>query len=241
MTLPEKIGYIFEYYKPALVLAALVLIIAGSIISIRINHKDVLLYIGCANTVVGEDLEHALSDAYIEYEGESPGRSEIRIYRSLYLSRDASTSNHEYAYASQLKTLAAINAGQLDVLFMNREAYDLMSARNYLLPLDSLLLPESPLYLRAAPYLTENTVILKDNEIEHTLDDSIPYQSVTCQAVNGICMNAFPLFENASFSDEVYFGVIGNTKRLPAVLSYLDYLTSDPLPSFTQIDSGDAI
>ena len=41
------------------------------------------------------------------------------MYSALYLSDDPEAENHEYAYASQLKLMGAINAGSLDVVLMN--------------------------------------------------------------------------------------------------------------------------
>ena len=47
--------------------------------------------------------------------------------------------------------------------------------------------------------MTENVVILKDNEIEHRLDESIPYRAVTEKAANAILVSSLPLFERAGF------------------------------------------
>ncbi len=75
--------------------------------------------------------------------------------------------------------------------------------------------------------LNENTVILEDNDIEHRLDESVPYSAVTETAANGLRVSAFPLFEGAGFSGDVYLGAIGNSARLDAVLRYIDYLTAE--------------
>ncbi|MBR2662394.1 MAG: hypothetical protein IKE25_01630 [Clostridia bacterium] len=68
-------------------------------------------------------------------------------------------------------------------------------------------------------------MILEDNDIEHTLDESVPYQAITEEVANGLLVSAFPLFERAEFSGDVYLGVIGNSTRLDAVLQYIDYLS----------------
>ena len=115
---------------------------------------------------------------------------------------------------------------QLDVMLMNREAYDIMSAGGYLLPLADLLGQDEGLYRRVADRLTENTVILEDNDIEHRLDETVPYSAVTESVANGLLISAFPLFEVAGFSGDVYLGAIGNSARSDAVLRYIDYLTS---------------
>ena len=226
MSLPQKLEYVFQYYKFPLVLVLIAAVALGSVLHYRLTHKDALLYVAYANVSVGDDLDAALSEGYARAVGADPGKSEVKLYRSLYLSQDATVQNHEYAYASRLKVMAAMANGQLDVMLMNREAYDIMSAGGYLAPLGDTL--DGSLLTRVSDRLIENTVILEDNEIEHNLDESIPYRAEVEEVANGILISDFPLFEGAGFSGEVYLGVIGNSARTEAVLQYIDYLTSAP-------------
>jgi len=225
MSLLQKLGHVFEYYKFPLVLALIAAVALGSVLYYRLTRKEALLYVACANIAVGEDLDVALDEGFTRAIGMNPGKYRVYLYRGLYLSRDASVQNHEYAYASQLKSLAAMADKKLDLLLMNREAYDIMSSGGYLLPLEDSL--RGDLSRRIADRLVANTVILEDNEIEHRLDESIPYRAVTEEVANGILISAFPLFERADFSGEVYLGVIGNSARMDAVLQYIDYLTAE--------------
>ena len=225
MTLPQRLDHIFEYYKFPLVLTLIAAVALGSVLYYRLTRKEALLYVGCANISVGETLDRELGEGFTKDIGKNPSKSEVRLYRNLYLSRDATVQNHEYAYASQLKVMAAMANGQLDVLLMNREAYDIMSAGGYLRPLTDL--PDAGLNERLSDRLIENTVILEDNDIEHRLDESVPYQAETEEVPNAILISAFPLFAGAGFSADVYLGIIGNTARTDAVLQYIDYLTSD--------------
>ena len=93
-------------------------------------------------------------------------------------------------------------------------------------PLEEPLRQVSPLYSRISGQLTENVVILEDNEIAHQLDESVPYQAVTETTANALLLSSFALFEQAGFSGDVYLGVIGNTPRMDTVLQYIDYLTA---------------
>ncbi len=224
MTLAQRLDHIFEYYKFPLVLALIAAVALGSVTYYRLTRRQALLYVGCANVAPGDALDAALGDGFVRAVGEDPRRSEVRLYLNLYLSRDASAQNHEYAYASRLKTLAAMANGQLDVMLMNREAYDIMSSGGYLLPLEGCL--DGDLYRRVEGALTENTVILEDNGIEHDLDESVPYRAETEQVVNGLALSGFPLFGGAGLSGEVYLGIIGNSARMDAVSQYIDYLTA---------------
>ena len=227
MRLSEKLDYIFEYYKFPLVLALIVAVAAGSVAYNRLSRKNALLYAAWANLSVGDTLERAMNEGYARDIGANPRKDEVYLYRGLYLSQDASADNHQYAYASQLKVLAAMANRQVDVMLMNREAYDIMSAGGYLLPLDGLLAGADALRRRVSDALAENTVILEDNDIEYRLNEEGDYRAVTETAVNAIELSAFPLFEQAGFSGEVYLGVIGNSPRLDAALQYIDYLTSE--------------
>ena len=225
MNLLQRLDHIFEYYKFPLVLILIAVVALGSVLYYRLTRKEALLYVAYANVSVGDTLDSALSEDYPRAIGADPRKSEVKLYRNLYLSQDATVQNHEYAYASQLKVMAAMANGQLDVLLMNREAYDIMSAGGYLRPLTDL--PAAGLTERLSDRLIENTVILEDNDIEHRLDESVPYQAETEEVPNAILISAFPLFAGAGFSADVYLGIIGNTARTDAVLQYIDYLTSD--------------
>ena len=230
MSLTQRLDHIFEYYKFPLVLILIAVVALGSMLYYRLTRRETLLYVACTNISVGETLDSALGEGYIRTIGANPRKSEVRLYHSLYLSRDATVQNHEYAYASQLKVMASMANGQLDVLLMNREAYDIMSTGGYLLPLEDFLSEDAALSARVSGRLTENTVILEDNDIEHRLDESIAYQAVTEEVANGILISAFPLFARANFSGDVYLGVVGNSARTDAVLQYIEYLTAE-LPS----------
>lgn len=229
MNLLQRLDHIFEYYKFPLVLILIAVVAAGSVLYYRLTRREALLYVAYANISIGETLDGAISEDYPRAIGADPVKCEVRLYRNLYLSQDVTVQNHEYAYASQLKVMAAMANGQLDVVLMNREAYDILSAGGYLMPLEGFLKGE--LSGRTAGRLVSNTVILSDNDIEHRLDESIPYRAETEEVANAILISAFPLFAQADFSGDVYLGVVGNSERTEAVLQYIDYLTSPPQDS----------
>ena len=222
----QKLDYIFTYYKLPIVLVLIALIVVGDFTYRQVTRKDVLLYAAYFNISMGEELDTALTAGFVDHVGASPKKNEVYIYRDLYLAQDPSTENHQYAYASRLKLLASIEAKKLDIVLMNQEAYDILSQNEYLYELPSILDQNEPLYLLLAPYLTENTVILEDNSIEYNLNEADTYEAVTAQAVNGIDVSSFPLFQDAGFSGSVYLGVIANSPRLAAVFQYMEYLAA---------------
>lgn len=220
----QKLDYIWTYYKIPIVAAAALLFFVVSYGGHLLTQKKALLYTACVNIAVGDEALAMLDADFVTAQGERPQRTEVSLYQDLYLTRDASTENHQYAYASRLKILATITDQKLDVVLMNREAYDIFSGEGYLLPLPGLLAGDEALAAAMAPYLTENTVILSDNSIEVDLGEADEYHAETEQAVNAIAMAGLPRLAEAGFDGEVFLGVVGNTPRADTVLRYIAYL-----------------
>jgi hypothetical protein len=59
-----------------------------------------------------------------------------------------------------MKVLGAISSRTLDVVFMNKEAYDLFSSSGFLCRLDDLLKEDVQLYSKISDLIVSNTVIL---------------------------------------------------------------------------------
>ena len=111
-------------------------------------------------------MESSLNDGFLRYAGADGKRQEVYLYRDLYLSENADTLNHEYAYASRMKLMGSIQTQKLDIAIMNREAYDLCSQKGYLADLPALLADDPTLLEQLTPLLTENEVVLSDNSID---------------------------------------------------------------------------
>ena len=220
----DKAGYIWEYYKLPITVGLVALAFVCSMVYHEVTQKEVLVYSALINVSAGDELASQLNEGFISTEGADPKRAEVCLYQGLYLSEDPSPENHQYGYASKLKLMASIDAEQLDVVLMNREAYDICSRNGYLLELDSLLSQDEALYRALEPSLTANTVVLEDNAIEYALNEAHRYQAVTEEAVNGLASSPSPMFRDAGFPEPVYLGVIANSPRLPAVLRYIGYL-----------------
>ena len=217
MDTAHKAEYIYMYYKWFILLGLVALVILGNTLHRQLTKKDVTLYLGLANVSIGTELEQTVTVDFLEWLGQNPKKNEVLVYKGLYLSANASTEDHQYAYASKMKVMAAVNAQRLDVVLMNREAYDLLSRSGYLLPLAEL--PEN-----LTPYLTENEVILEDNSIDVQLNNAEEYRIVTQTAVNGLNVSEFPLFRDAGFDGAVYIGFLANIPHYDTAVSYLEYL-----------------
>ena len=193
---------------------------------LHFTRKEPVLYCAFINVAVGDRLENQLTTGFAASLDVDPGKNIVYTYSDLYLSLDPSSEDHQYAYASRMKLLANIQNQTLDVVLMNREAYDILSASGYLLPLPDLLSPDAGLAAELVPCLTENTVILEDNQIEFYLGTADEYWAETEEVVNGLDVSGFRVFTEAGFSDELYLGVIGNTARPEMARSYIGYLNT---------------
>ena len=227
MSLAEKAEHIWIYYKMPIILGMIGLYLLCSAVHHQLTKKEVVLYSAHINVTAGDDLAFYLNENFISAAGADPKKSEVYFYRGIYLSNDPSSENHQYAYASRLKMMAAIEAKQLDVVLMNREAYDLFSRQGYLLDLNNLLSQNDSLYRLVEPYLTTNTVVLEDNSIEYALNEANRYLEVTEEVTNGIDVSMFSAFEQAGFPASVYLGVMPNSPRIPAVMEYIEYLAAE--------------
>lgn len=227
MSAAQKADYIFSYYKLPIVLTLLFAYVLCYGLYRHFTRREVLLYVACANVAVSEDTADALSEAFVRDSGDNVRKCEVSLYQNLYLSENASLANHEYAYASRLKLLAAVGAEQVDVVLMNKEAYNILSESGYLAELPSLVSQSSTsLYEHLAPYFVQNQVILEDNSLELALSETETYQAVTVREKNALDVSQFPVFANAGFADPIFLGVISNSPRIAAAMRYIAYLES---------------
>ena len=114
----------------------------------------------------------------------------------------------------------------MDIVFMNKEAYDLMSESGLLADLKSIQEIDASLYKRLELYLTNNTVILEDNSVEFDLGEASVYSAVTEEQTNAVNVTSLPLIHRAQTDGDVYAAIIANSPRITEALSYLDYLLS---------------
>lgn len=224
MNTSEKIKYIFTYYKlPVFTVCCVIALIISTAVR-ELTKKDPVLYVAYANISVSEETDLALTESYLEDRQHEPKKKEVRVYRDLYLAQDPAAQDHQYAYASKMKILGAINARQLDVVLMNKEAYDQMSLSGFLMNLEDIRQTDSALYETLKPYLTQNTVILEDNSIEYSLGEADEYEAVTEEVFNAIEVSSCSLFKKAGIDGNVYAAVIAEDPRQDESLAYLAYI-----------------
>ena len=228
MTFSEKVKYFFSYYTPHFLLGVLAVFILISGIIYQGKKKNAILYLAFANTSVGSVMESRLTNGFLDDTGISRRQNEVILYKDMYLSADASPENHEYAYASQLKLMAVIEAKKLDLVLMNRESYDYLSRRGFLLDLtETLSASDSAAARDLAPFITKNEVILSDNSVDNLLGNTDELLIQTETVSNGILVNDLPAFRDAGFPADVWLGIIANTPHQDTILQYLRFLREE--------------
>ena len=226
MSPQKKLDHIYTYYKWPILLGLVVLIVLGSVLHQHLTKKEPVLYLAFANVSVGEDLESGLTDGFLRFLGADAKKQEVYLYSDLYLSDNADTLNHEYAYASRMKLMGAVSAGKLDLVLMNREAYDFLSRSGYLMELSpAFLADDAALYAQVLPILSSNEVVLSDNSIEYQLGEAETHQVETETVQNALDVSSLPLFARAGFPDAVYLGVIANSERLADCIEFISYVS----------------
>ncbi|MDY5845700.1 MAG: hypothetical protein SPJ92_04025 [Bariatricus sp.] len=222
---PQKIRYIWDYYKLPIVVLCILLYILGYSLYGHFTHKETILYTALVNVSASDSLTEQLSTGFLDSLDQDTSKTTMQLYTGLYLTDDETNPYHEYTYASRMKILASIDGKQLDVVLMNKEAFDAFSQNGYLCDLEELLSSEDvDLYNRLKPHLVTNTVILEDNSTDLQLDPSITYQAVTEEHPFGLDLSQTSMISDAGFSDIVYLGIIANSPRTEEAINYVRYL-----------------
>ena len=220
-----KLRYLFDYYKLPLVLAGILLYVVIWSAWRSAHAQEIRLYVGLVNFAPSEELIRLLSDDYAQ-EADYPEGNDIYLYRGLYLSADETSEYHAYSYATRMKILGAINAEQMDLVLMDREAFDAFSQNGYLADL-AILLSEQEGEADLTPMLAKNIFIEEDNSTDMLLGTADQYEAVTREGMYGLDLSrASALIEAAGFSGTVYLGIVENSPRKAEAVRYLRYLTA---------------
>lgn len=202
----QKLQYIWDYYKFPIAVCLILLYIAGYIIYGHFSQKNTILYTALVNISASEDLSAQISDGFMNFADIDSSKNNVQLYTGLYLTSDQNNPNYEYTYASRMKIIASTDGEQLDVVFMNQEAFDAFTQNGYLCNLEELLHNSDPEILaELKPYLITN--------------DEYPM---------GLDVSQKGVFQQAGFEEPVYLGVLINSPRADTAIRYIEYLYSSP-------------
>ncbi len=221
----KRLQYIWDYFKLPLILLCIVLYVISYLIYRQVTYKEPVLYTALVNVNAGETLTEQLSDDFLRHMNVDTARNSFYLYTGLYLTDDEDSTYHEYTYGSRMKILASIESELLDVVLMDKEAFDAFAQNGYLCNIEEFLSSGAPdLYGQAKSYIVENTYIKEDNASEVLLDDSVQYHAETEEYPMGLDLSQTDIIKQSGFTDTVYLGVIENSPRKDMALDYLRYL-----------------
>lgn len=221
----RRAQYIWDYYKLPILICCIILYIIGYSIYRHATHKDPVLYTALINVSMGSDLEAQITDGFLSDQKIDASKNAFILYSGWYLTDNELNEYHEYTYATQMKVLAAIDNEQLDVVFMNKEAFDAFAQNGYLCNIEELLRETDPsLYEKLKASVITNTEILEDNAQDVVLDPSQEYVAETTDYPMAVDLSNAELIRAAGFEDAVYLGILGNTPRQETAVAYLKYL-----------------
>ena len=223
-----KIQYLWDYYKLEFVIAAVLVYIAGFFLHGALARKEPVLYAAMVNVAASPQLEQSLTDGYLNDRRIDVRRNPLTLYKNLYLTDNPSSDTFAYSQASQMKILGALESQELDIVFMDKEAFDAFAQNGFLYDMAELFREGGDRFRdlaeRAADDFVMNMEIKEDNAKEVALDPSLEYRSVTAEFEMGIDLSDSSFFGDSGFSEPVYLGVLKNTPRRDAVLDYIRYL-----------------
>lgn len=227
MSNARRAQYIWDYYKLPIVVLCIVLYIISYSVYRHVTHKDSILYTALINVNMGSDLEAQITDGFLADQGADTSKNMFTLYSGWYLTDNELNEYHEYTYATQMKVLAAIDNEELDVVLMNREAFDAFAQNGYLCNMEELLRETAPaLYEELQDFVITNTEILEDNAQDVVLDPSLEYYAETTEYPMAVDLSEAEMILAAGFEDTVYLGILGNTPRRETSVAFLKYVFS---------------
>lgn len=194
----DRLEHVWEYYKLPIAIILIIFYIISYMLYGQLTHKESVLYTAFVNVNAGEEVTTQLTSDFIDHLDLSPSKNRIYTYTGLYLTASESNPYFEYTYASRTKISGAISANQLDVVLMNKEAFDVFSEAGYLCDLKSLLSRQAP------DFYQKSEDIFVD-----------PY---------GLDLSKTGFISEAGFDDIVYAGIIENSSRKETAIEYLRYI-----------------
>lgn len=248
MSKMQKAGYIWDYYKiPILILLVILYFIgyAGYRYAVRTYP---VLYVDAVNLFTDDEVTSFLTDGYKEAAGLKP-REVVEYQSGLLLTADMSSPYYgQSSAAAQVKVLASITAHQLDIVLMDREAFDIFAQEGSLHDLEALMASEEiteqqkELLTKLSPRFAANTAGPQagSTQVDGTQAGSTQDESGAAAAEEmteeemaageehmfAIELSGTKLDQTSATGEPLYLGILVNTPRMDTVLSWVDYLYS---------------
>ncbi|MDY3250423.1 MAG: hypothetical protein SOX32_08770 [Candidatus Choladocola sp.] len=222
LTWKQKIGYIWDYYKPLMASLLAVIFIIYIIATIFHNRQIIdLIQVEFVNddsmTINSEEMKNE----FAEYIGGLGKNEEISIGTGLAL---GSKGTSGYGAANQVKFSVLMSSGDIDVLVLDQEMFELCMKQGQLADLTEVISEDS---------LASWENLLVYGRIEATETDqsegeteSLQYSSENPERAYGIRLDEAPVLKDCgAYSDGEIYGAVavtaGNTKYCESFIKYL--------------------
>ncbi len=133
----QKLQYIWDYYKLPIFGVLLLLYIAGYGIFRYATRTEPILYTALVNVGGSIAEDGTLTTDFLAVKNNSAtgeelsDRAGVVLLKNLYLTADITSEQYAYSEASEVKILSMIEAKKLDVVIVNKEAYDAFTKQGF--------------------------------------------------------------------------------------------------------------
>lgn len=206
LTWGQRLGYIWDYYKPlmAAVLAVIFIISTGVTIYHNLQLTDILqvYFIDCNALEVDSE---EMVKSFTEYLGGLDEKDVITIDVGISLDENGSA-----AYAEQIKFTALVSNGDIDILLLGPELFEKYQKEGYFLELSEILSEEQQQAWSECLVYAENPEDGQSGAFALNVQD-------------------FPVIQeyNAYYGEPVYAAVMSNAKHVDLCDDFLNYLAEE--------------
>ena len=116
----KRLEHIWSYYKLPIVIALILLYMAGYAVYRQATKKEDVLYLALINIAPGDTLTEQLTAGFARDQGLT-GKQQVYLYSGLLLS-ESEGADEEYVYASEMRIVSAVTAQRLDVVTDGRRS-----------------------------------------------------------------------------------------------------------------------
>lgn len=226
----QKISYFFYYYKWHVIIAAGILLFAGSLIYSIATQKDSAFYGVFINSRANEGSE-AYLQGFADYAQIDTDTYDLMVDNGLHLSVDQIT---EMSMATVQKMAAYMAASQVDVMVGDATNLSNYTYGSAFCDLREILSPEQiekyqPYFYYVDEKLVEEKANANANLEEYTLEIPDPTKPEEMESPIPIAIiipeEKTEFYEAYSFRpDQIIMGVIINSQRIDTALQFIDYV-----------------
>lgn len=222
----DKIDYIWDYYKVPILIGIIAIAVIISIIYERTHAKKSIVTITCTNVSMDDYLRDTLTTGFLrDFTDLKPSKYEVIVDENLMVGDSGDSVDPQYAYTSQMKLMAYLAAGQMDLVLMNQAGFDELAGNGFLQDLSEVFAALDPeLNEVLKDQFVMNEVIREDNSSEIMKNPDLEYQAVTETLPFGLKLSGSKFVSEDYFNQDVYVGIAVNSTKTEACMQFLHYL-----------------